>query len=130
MLFDMLERPGLEKRQKEMISHSASTPSLSTLGSCDGIASILPVRKGIEFKTLTNVKNSKAKDYLHSHANDGVIPCLYMPYQNGSSKLLIYFHGNAVDIGISRDMLLKIKDKLKVSIQNFEAIVYSQRSFR
>jgi len=30
------------------------------------------------------------------------IPCLYLPYDHGSSKIMLYFHGNAEDIGISR----------------------------
>ena len=33
------------------------------------------------------------------------IPCLYMPYDEGASKLVIYFHGNAEDIGLAFDLL-------------------------
>jgi hypothetical protein len=43
------------------------------------------------------------------------IPCLYLPFVNGSSKLLIYFHGNAEDIGLASELLTFIKDMLKVS---------------
>ena len=45
----------------------------------------------------------------------GFIPCLYLPYLGGSSKLLIYFHGNAEDIGLAMELLAFIKDMLKVS---------------
>ena len=38
-------------------------------------------------------------------APEGFIPCLFMPYLMGSSKLLIYFHGNAEDIGLAFDLL-------------------------
>ena len=33
------------------------------------------------------------------------IPCLYMPYDDGATKLVIYFHGNAEDIGLAFDLL-------------------------
>lgn len=33
------------------------------------------------------------------------IPCLYLPCEEGGSKLAIYFHGNAEDIGLAFDLL-------------------------
>ena len=33
------------------------------------------------------------------------IPCLYVKYPGGSSKLLLFFHGNAEDIGHTRELL-------------------------
>lgn len=33
------------------------------------------------------------------------IPCLYMPQDDGAKKLVIYFHGNAEDIGLAFDLL-------------------------
>lgn len=56
------------------------------------------------------IKNEKATD-----APEGFIPCLFMPYLMGSSKLLIYFHGNAEDIGLSMELLIFVRDMLKVS---------------
>ena len=44
------------------------------------------------------------------------IPCLYLPFSSGSSKLLIYFHGNAEDIGLSYEMLDHLRSSLKVNI--------------
>jgi hypothetical protein len=32
------------------------------------------------------------------------IPCLYLPFE-GDSKLLLFFHGNAEDVGIAFDVL-------------------------
>lgn len=43
------------------------------------------------------------------------VPCLYLPYVGGSSKLLIYFHGNAEDVGLAMELLTFIKDMLRVS---------------
>lgn len=34
----------------------------------------------------------------------------------GSSKILIYFHGNAEDVGLSMELLIFVRDMLKVSI--------------
>lgn len=33
------------------------------------------------------------------------IPCLYLPHEEGGNKLIIYFHGNAEDIGLAFDLL-------------------------
>ena len=33
------------------------------------------------------------------------IPCLYLPYDDGSNKIIIYFHGNAEDVGLAFDLL-------------------------
>jgi hypothetical protein len=44
------------------------------------------------------------------------IPCLFLQYQNGSSKCLVYFHGNAEDIGLSYEMLDHLRTSLKVNI--------------
>ena len=33
------------------------------------------------------------------------IPCLFLPYLHGSEKLVIFFHGNAEDLGISYELL-------------------------
>jgi hypothetical protein len=44
------------------------------------------------------------------------IPCLFLPYSGGSSKVLMYFHGNAEDIGLSYEMLDHLRAALKVNI--------------
>jgi len=36
---------------------------------------------------------------------DDYIPCIYIPFEEGSDKLLVFFHGNAEDIGWSMDFL-------------------------
>jgi hypothetical protein len=53
-------------------------------------------------------------------APEGFIPCLFMPYLMGSSKLLIYFHGNAEDIGLSMELLIFMRDMLKVSLASLK----------
>lgn len=50
------------------------------------------------------------------HKTGDYIPCLYLPHVSGSSKLLVYFHGNAEDIGLATELLNFIKEMLKVSL--------------
>lgn len=58
-------------------------------------------------------KGEKAK--ADTQQKLGFIPCLYLPYLGGSSKILIYFHGNAEDVGLAMELLAFVKDMLKVS---------------
>ena len=58
----------------------------------------------------------KQKELTESQVSTGFIPCLYLPYLGGSSKLLIYFHGNAEDVGLAMELLAFIKEMLKVSL--------------
>lgn len=44
------------------------------------------------------------------------IPCLYLPYIKGSSKILIYFHGNAEDIGVSKELLDYVRSLLRIHV--------------
>ncbi len=42
------------------------------------------------------------------------IPCLYLEYAKGSDKIMIYFHGNAEDIGYSFELADSLRRELKV----------------
>jgi abhydrolase domain-containing protein 17 len=44
------------------------------------------------------------------------IPCLLLQYPEGSSKLMIYFHGNAEDLGLSYDILDTLRSVLHIHI--------------
>jgi len=44
------------------------------------------------------------------------LPCLFLPYLKGSTKLIIFFHGNAEDIGISYEMLDHMRTALKINV--------------
>ena len=43
-----------------------------------------------------------------------------MPYPSGASKLLIYFHGNAEDLGNSYELLEQLKNSLKMHVMCIE----------
>lgn len=66
-----------------------------------------------------------SKTEKQQESPEGFIPCLFMPYLTGSSKLLIYFHGNAEDIGLSMELLIFVRDMLKVS-----QLFYNYRTYR
>lgn len=50
---------------------------------------------------------SKPSIQVHKEPSKMVdhIPCLFLPYDDGSNKIIIYFHGNAEDIGLAFDLL-------------------------
>ena len=48
-----------------------------------------------------------------------------MPYAQGSSKLLVYFHANAEDIVLSHDLLDFLRVLLKVNVVAVEYPGYS-----
>lgn len=56
------------------------------------------LRHSISAKTLVS-KCPKMVDH---------IPCLYLPNETASDKMLLYFHGNAEDIGLAFDLLFLI----------------------
>lgn len=43
-------------------------------------------------------------------------PCIFMQHLLGSSKLLLYFHGNAEDIGLAYDLCSQLRYHLKVHV--------------
>lgn len=48
------------------------------------------------------------------------IPCLYLSCQKGSSKTIIFFHGNAEDIGLAYELLDHLRMTLQVHIIGVE----------
>jgi len=54
-------------------------------------------------------KQEETKDNTIQEINDDptleYIPCLYLPCDTGGNKVVIYFHGNAEDIGLAFDLL-------------------------
>jgi hypothetical protein len=54
-------------------------------------------------------KQEETKDNKIQQKNDDplleYIPCLYLPCDTGGNKVVIYFHGNAEDIGLAFDLL-------------------------
>ena len=51
-----------------------------------------------------------------SSRNRDYVPCLYLPCLKGSNKLIIFFHGNAEDLGISYEMLDHMRTALRINM--------------
>jgi hypothetical protein len=45
---------------------------------------------------------------------------MYLPCRFGSSKLIVYFHGNAEDIGLSLELLAYVRDQMRVNVLSVE----------
>jgi abhydrolase domain-containing protein 17 len=52
----------------------------------------------------------------YDETQSSFIPTLFLPYLNGSRKLILFFHGNAEDIGISYEMLDHLRTALRINI--------------
>jgi hypothetical protein len=48
--------------------------------------------------------------------DDEYIPCLYLPSSFGGNKLVIYFHGNAEDVGLAFEMLNLFSDAIQMHV--------------
>ena len=46
-----------------------------------------------------------AKKTTTSSSSKEYIPCLFLPCEDGGNKVVIYFHGNAEDIGLAFDLM-------------------------
>ena len=69
------------------------------------------------------IKKQKIKNFNKRFDNKRIshfIPCLYMPYAMGSSKLMIYFHANAEDVVLSNELLDYVRAFLRVNILAIE----------
>ena len=55
-----------------------------------------------------------------SASNSDYIPCLFLPCLKGSNKLVIFFHGNAEDLGISYEMLDHMRTALRINMMAVE----------
>jgi abhydrolase domain-containing protein 17 len=54
--------------------------------------------------------------YNNEFDEEEYIPCLYLPCDTAGNKLVIYFHGNAEDIGLAFDLLTNFGEELKVHV--------------
>ena len=48
-----------------------------------------------------NIADSTEREY---------IPCMYVPPINQSAKIMLYFHGNAEDIGVTQEFMLPLRE--------------------
>ena len=48
------------------------------------------------------------------------IPCLHLPFEEGGNKLILYFHGNAEDIGLAFDLLYMFGKMMRMHVLAIE----------
>lgn len=66
---------------------------------------------------LANNSKVKKKGIAKPITSDAEhIPCLFLPYEDGGNKLVLYFHGNAEDIGLAFDLLYLFGQKMKMHV--------------
>eukprot|EP00347_Sterkiella_histriomuscorum_P023413 403334733 len=105
-------------RPDQMLSQLQKDAQLSRKRSAD-------MEDQLELRTSYIGKNHrKSRAKLHTNMDQhqsnaqsqGHIPCLYIPCDRGSSKLLIYFHANGEDVGIAKEMLDYLQTLLRVHV--------------
>lgn len=92
--------------------HSRSAPTLKIE---------YPIRMDFIERGLFESFFTKYDDQNLSH----YIPCMYLPFTLGSSKLLIYFHANAEDIATAYKLLASVRTLLRVNVLAIEYPGYS-----
>lgn len=90
--------PGVQSKEPD-ISHVSSGLALNASNT-----NLAQVAHGLD-----KVKRRPAADGQHSSSQERYIPCLYLPYKDGCDKIMIYFHGNAEDLGCSYDFCDQIR---------------------
>ena len=75
-----------------------------------------------------SIASSKNTHFRKSHPHfldDDAIPCLYLPYYEGSDKFLLYFHGNSEDIFRAEEFVACLCAHLRVPILSSKQADYN-----
>jgi len=65
------------------------------------------------------------KEHKETPQTGDHIPCLYLPYPEGADKIMIFFHGNAEDIGWALGFIAALQESLRVHVLAMEYPGYS-----
>ena len=66
-------------------------------------------------KPNRSIKRQKSPDKAQDEEVE-IIPCLYLPCEDGGNKVAIYFHGNAEDIGLAFDLLYMFGAEMQMHV--------------
>lgn len=75
---------------------------------------------GLSSKGEQSASKKEESKVKHISVYSNYVPCLYLPYLKGSNKLILFFHGNAEDLGISYEMLDHLRTALKINVMGIE----------
>lgn len=103
-----------EKIKKSLVVNRYSLQVLSFDGSRNnGVG-------GLEKKALMmqtdRIKYLQSLKILSEKQSSDFIPCLFLKYQRGSSKLFLYFHANAEDLGRAHKFLSFVNIYLRMHV--------------
>lgn len=70
----------------------------------------------VSSKRIEEIFDHKKELAVHGAYKGKCIPCLYLPSIEPSSKVLLYFHGNAEDIALTQELMNTLQLELKVHI--------------
>ena len=79
-------------------------------------SSYMPNNDGLEYGNLLFIQRNKAESSSIEESLS-YIPTLLIRYDGrfgGSTKVLLFFHGNAEDIGLAEDLLHHLSDSLEL----------------
>lgn len=80
-------------------------------------SSYMPSNEGLEYGNLLFIPKNRDIAKTSSKEEESYIPTLLIRYDGrfgGSTKVLLFFHGNAEDIGLAEDLLHHLSDSLEV----------------
>ncbi len=65
---------------------------------------------------LNGLKSDFSLPLKGGRGDSAHIPCMFLRYPSGSSKVILYFHGNAEDVGHTVELLEHVRDSLGIHI--------------
>eukprot|EP01022_Parablepharisma_sp_SALTPOND_P001938 TRINITY_DN108020_c0_g1_i1.p1 TRINITY_DN108020_c0_g1~~TRINITY_DN108020_c0_g1_i1.p1 ORF type:complete len:349 (+),score=26.56 TRINITY_DN108020_c0_g1_i1:123-1049(+) len=70
----------------------------------------------VSSKKIVNIYKHREKLAVHGSYKGKCIPCLYLPWPEPSSKILLYFHGNAEDIALTQELAEVLQEHLRIHV--------------
>ncbi len=74
----------------------------------------------VSFHLSGSVRNKESVLSCYGAFKAPCIPCLFLPAKHPTNKILIHFHGNAEDVGLTRDLLKLLRKELRVHVLAME----------
>ena len=68
----------------------------------------------VSSKKVAAIYKHREKLAVHGAYKGKCIPCLYLPCREATSKIMLYFHGNAEDIALTRELVEVLQEQLMV----------------
>ncbi len=70
----------------------------------------------VSSKKVFSIYKQQDKVAVYGAYKGPCIPCLYLPWHEPSSKILLYFHGNAEDVALTQELVEVMQDNLRVHV--------------